>query len=77
MLFRCRGSVEDCGSSLKQHWVNAICLRKIYAKYTGGPVMAQLNGIEPAMGCDAGLALNRNLVGRQTFSVRGYIVGKY
>ena len=31
----------------------------------------RLAGIEPAMGCNAGPTLNRNLVGRPTSSVRG------
>ena len=31
----------------------------------------QVTGIEPAIGCDAGPALNRNLVGRPTSSVPG------
>ena len=29
MLFQCLASVEDCGSPLKQHWVNVTCLRKV------------------------------------------------
>ena len=31
----------------------------------------RLTGSEPAMGCNAGPILNRNLVGRPTSSVRG------
>ena len=31
----------------------------------------RLTGIEPAMGCNAGPTLKRNLVGRPTSSVRG------
>ena len=31
----------------------------------------RLTGNEPAMGCDAGPTLNRNLVGRPTSSVEG------
>ena len=37
----------------------------------------RLTGNEPAMGCNADSALNRNLVDRPTSSVRRYIVGKY
>ena len=66
MLFQCRASVEDCQSTLKQHWVNATCLRKAYSRPRDGLVLGQrrtrLTGIEPAMGCDAGPTLNRNLV---------------
>ena len=73
MLFQCRASVEDCGSTLQQHWVNATCLRKVYNRPSDGLVLGQrrrrLTGIEPAMGCDAGPTLNRNLVGRPTSSV--------
>ena len=58
MLFQCRASVEDCGSTLKQLWVNATCLRKVYSRPSDGLVLGQrrrrLIGIEPAMGCDAG-----------------------
>ena len=75
MFFQCRASVEDCRSTLKQHWVNATCLRKVYSRPSDGLVLGQcrrrLNGIEPAMGCDAGPTLNRNFVGRPTSSVRG------
>ena len=35
----------------------------------------QLTGIEPAMGCDAGPTLNRNLVGGRTSSVRATSLG--
>ena len=55
--------------------VNATCLRKVSRRPSDGFVLSQrrrrLTGIEPAMGCDAGPALNRNLVGRPTSSVRG------
>ena len=51
MLFQCRASVEDCGSTLKQHFVNNTCLRKVYS--SDGLVLGQrhrrLTGIEPAM----------------------------
>ena len=30
MLLQCRASVEDCGSTLKEHWLNDTCLRKVY-----------------------------------------------
>ena len=36
-----------------------------------GQRFRRLTGIEPAMGCNAGPTLNRNLVGRPTSSVRG------
>ena len=41
MLFQCRTSVEDCGSTLKQHWVNATCLRKVYSRPSDGLVLGQ------------------------------------
>ena len=48
---------------------------RVCAKYTTDPVLGQrrrrLTGIEPAMGCYADPTLDRNLVGRPTFSVRG------
>ena len=66
MQFQCQASVEDCGSTLKQHWVNVTCLRKVISRPSDGLVLGQrrgrLPGIEPAMGCDAGQTLNRNLV---------------
>ena len=58
MLFQCRASVENCGSTLKQHWVNATCLRKVYSRPSDGLALSKrlrrLTGIEPAMVCDAG-----------------------
>ena len=52
MLFQCRVSVEDCVSTLKQHWVNATCLRKVYSRPGDGLVLGhrrrRLIGIEPA-----------------------------
>ena len=58
-------SVEDCGSTLKQHWVNTTCPRKVYIRPSDGLVLGQrrrrLTSIEPAIGCDAGPVLNRNL----------------
>ena len=75
MLFQCRASVEDCGSTLKQHWVNDTCLRDVYSRPSDGLVLGQrrrrLTGIELAMGYDAGPKLKRHLVGRPTYSVRG------
>ena len=75
MLFQRRASVEDCGSTIKQHWLNATCLRKVYNKPGDGLVLRQrcrrLTGIEPAMGCNASSTLNQNLVGRPTSSVPG------
>ena len=73
-LCQCWTSIEDCGSALKQHWVNVLCLlmcwRKVYSRPSVGLVLGQphrrLTGIEPAMGCDADQILNRNWVGRPT-----------
>ena len=41
MPFQCLVSVEDCGSTLKQNWVNATCLRKVYSRPSGGLVLGQ------------------------------------
>ena len=50
-------------------------LDKVYSRSSDGLVLGQrrrqLTGIEPAMGCDAGLTLNQTTVGRPTSSVRG------
>ena len=66
---------EDCGSTLKHHWVNATCFRAVYSRSSAGLVLGQrrrrLTGIEPAMGCNAGPTLTLHLVGRATSSVRG------
>ena len=47
---------------------------EVYSKPIDGLALGKrrrrLTGIEPAMGCDAGPTLNRNLVGRPTSSVR-------
>ena len=52
------------------------CLRKVYNRPCDRLVLGQrrrrLTGIEPAMGCNAGPTLNRNLVGRPTSSVSGH-----
>ena len=68
-------SVEDCGPTLKQHWLSAMCLRKVYNRPGDKLVLRQrrrrLTGIEPAVGCSADPTLNRNLVGRPTSSVSG------
>ena len=46
---------------------------KVYSRPSDGLVFGQrrrrLTGIEPAMGCDAGPTLNRNLMGRHTSAV--------
>ena len=72
MMLQCQASVEDCGSTLKQHWVDVTCLRKIYSRPSDGLGLGQrrrqLTGIEPAIGCDACPTLNRNSVGRPTSS---------
>ena len=34
-------SVEDSGSTLKQHWVTATCLRKVYSRPSDGLVLGQ------------------------------------
>ena len=74
MLFQCWASVEYCGSTLKHHLVNAMCLlmcwRKVYCRPSVGSPSGQrrrrLTGIELARGCHAGLTLSRNWVGRPT-----------
>ena len=76
MLFQLRASVEDCGSTFKQYWLNdTSCLRKIYNRPGDRLVLGQrrrrLTGIEPAMGCNTGPTLNRDLVGRPKSSVSG------
>ena len=61
MLFQCRASVEDCGSTFKQHWVNATCLREVYSRPNDGLDLGRrrrrLTGIDPAMVYDSGLTL--------------------
>ena len=70
VLFQCQASVEYCGSTLKQRWVNATCLHKAYTRPSDELVLGQrrrcLASIEPAMDCDAGPTSNRFLVGRPT-----------
>ena len=50
-----------------------VCPNKVYSKSSDGLVLGQRRrlstGIEPAMGCDAGPTLNRNLMGGPTLSV--------
>ena len=58
MLFQCWASVEGCSSTLKQNWVNGMCL------------LMFLDVIEPALGCNAVPTLNQNWVGRPTSCVR-------
>ena len=78
LLFQCWASIVGCSSTLKQHWVNGMCLlicwRKVYSRPSVGLVLWQhrrrLTIIEPAMGCAAGPTLNRNWVGRPTSCVR-------
>ena len=41
MLFQWRASVEDCWSTLKQHWVNATCSRKVYRRPSDELVLGQ------------------------------------
>ena len=45
MLFQCCDSVEGCGSTLKQHLVNAMCLlmcwRKVYSRSSARLVLGQ------------------------------------
>ena len=61
-------------STLKQHWLNATCLRNVYNRPGDRLVLGQhrrrLTSIEPALGCNAGPTLNCNLVGRPTSYVR-------
>ena len=51
---------------MKQHWLDATCLRKVCNRPGDrlelGQHRRRLTGIEPAMGCNAGPTLNRNLV---------------
>ena len=58
---------------VKQHWLNATCLRKVYKRLGDRLVLGQrrrrLTGLEPAMSYNAGPTLNRKLVGRPTSSV--------
>ena len=69
-ITQCCFNVTPASKTLKQHWVNATCLRKEYSRPSDGLVLVQHRNIEPAMGCDAGPTVNRNLVGRPTSSVR-------
>ena len=50
----CRASVEDCGSTLKQHWVNAMCLHKVYSRHSDELMLGQrrrrLTSIESSNG---------------------------
>ena len=74
-LFQCWASVEDCGSTLKQHWMNVMCLlmccRKVYCRPSAGLPLGQhrrrLTRIDRATGCHAGPTFNRNWVDRPTF----------
>ena len=61
-------------------WVNietalGECIDKVYSRPSDELVLRhrrrRLTAIEPAIGCDAGPTLNRNMVGRSTSSVRG------
>ena len=62
---------------MKQHWLNAKCLRKVNNRPRDRLMLGQrrrrLTGIEPAMtmASNAGPTLNWNLVGRPTSSVPG------
>ena len=75
MLFQYWAGVKDCETTLKQHWVNVTCLRKIYSRPSDVLVLGQrrrrLTNIESAMSCDAGPTLNRNLVGKPTPPAQG------
>ena len=61
--------------SLKQHWLNVTCLRKVYNRPGYRLVLGQrrgrFTGTDLTMGCNAGPILNRNLVGSVTSSVPG------
>ena len=61
--------------NIEQYWLNDTCLHKVYNipgdKLVLGQCRIQLTGIEPAMGCNTGPMLNRNLVGRPTSAVSG------
>ena len=70
------GTASNTASTLKQHWLYATCLRKVYNRPGNilvlGKRHSQLTDIEPAMGCNAGPTLNRSLVGSPTSSVRAW-----
>ena len=59
MLFQCRTSVEDCGSTLKQHCVNATCLRKVYTRSSNGLLLGHSSVIELNQQWTATLAQHR------------------
>ena len=61
----------DCGSTLKKALDECHVFHKVCSSDELVLGQRRLTGIEPAMGCDAGPSLNRNLVGRPTSSVRG------
>ena len=69
---KCRVNIE---TALRECHVFADVWVKVYIIPSVELVLRQrrrrLAGIEPAMGCDAGPTLNRNLVGMPTSSVRG------
>ena len=60
-------------STLKDHWLNGTCFRKVYNipgdRLVLGQHRRRLTGIEPAMGCNVFPTLNRNLVGRPPYQV--------
>ena len=62
-------------NAVSMNWLNVTCLQKVYNRPSDRSVLGlrrrRLTGIEPAMGCNAGPTLSRNLVGRPTASVPG------
>ena len=76
---RKHGTITQCcfndgqaPKTLKQHWLNTTCLRKVYNRTGDRLVLGQhrrrLTGIKLAMVCDARPTLNQNLAGRPTSS---------
>ena len=49
MLFRSRASIKDCGSTFKQYWVNATCLREVYSRPSDGLVLVSVVEDWPAL----------------------------
>ena len=74
-ITQCCFNNEDRGSTLKEHWLNATCVRKVYNRPCDILVLGQrrrrLTGIDSAMGCNAGPTLKWNLVDKPTSSVSG------
>ena len=74
MLGQCRRLWVNIETALGECHVFADVLDQVYNRPSTGLVLGQhrgqLTSIEPEMGCDAGLTLNRNWVGRPSLCVR-------